>query len=465
MSQISDSDMHIYTGSVDFETSKSDEVVASSVVKQEQNLEESPQTSSEDSNARKRCIFCDQQRKRLKGHYQTLHVCGSEDVIKSLAEVMNDLNLIAKINDACEKNQIILYHNVCKLNYEYQLESQIAANKPKSKWHILRAVHKIAYDEVCSYIREHVIGKKSCFLLNFFIRLYVDTLREAREEYEREDLSINLEANCHLEEKLLQTFPKEITIVTLRKKKIVKPCTGVLLKGNDLDALEKQDILQRAALILRREINEIEHQPLPDQLKMSDLIKGECILPTSLRCFYETVLNGPNYRRKSSANSKRFTESFSADLIYASGKLKPSKHITLGLAIKGLTNSKNIVNILNKYGHCCSYTSLEELETEATFASGNRLEICPEDILRTTNLCTGLAFDNFECFADTLSGKDTLHDTVGIIYQNIDTAQNNSDVRENIATDIRPEGSTKRRRTYDTESHELESYAKKTTIS
>ena len=74
--------------------------------------------------------------------------------------------------------------------------------------------------------------------------------------------------------------------------------------------MEKEDILQRAALILRHEIREIEHRPLPDQLKIVDLINGEFALPTSLTRFYETLLT------RSSSNNKRISESFSADLIY-----------------------------------------------------------------------------------------------------------------------------------------------------
>ena len=31
----------------------------------------------------------------------------------------------------------------------------------------------------------------------------------------------------------------------------------------------------------------------------------------------------------------------------------------------------------------------------------------------------GLAFDNYDRFTETLSGKDTLHDTVGIAYQTV----------------------------------------------
>lgn len=100
----------------------------------------------------------------------------------------------------------------------------------------------------------------------------------------------------------------------------------------------------------------------------------------------------------------------------SNGKIKPSKHFNLGITIKSLTNSKKIVNLLNRTGHCCSYTILG-LETEATFTACLWSEICPEDIIQEKNVCTGLAFDNFDRFVDTDTGKDTMHDTVGIIFQ------------------------------------------------
>lgn len=453
-------DVFINTDSVGSQSSYFNEADVGAL--QEQNVNDSLQTSSENSNVSEKCIFCDKERKCFKSRWQNLHVCVTEDSLQSVAEELHDSNLLTKINDIREREGIIFYHNICRKNYEYQLQSQIDANKPKGKWHILRDIHKIAYEQVCCYIREHVIEKKNCFFLNFFLKLYVENLKETSETSSADDLCINFEANFHLEEKLLQTFPTEITIVTLKKKKIVKPYVRVLLNNEDFHGLEESDILHKAALILRNKIHAISQELLPNELKTKDLIKGECELPTSLIRFYDTILSGPSYRRKNSENSRRYSKSFSSDLIYAvtNGRLKTSK--TLGLAIKGLTNSKKIINILNKYGHCCGYTVLEELETEATFASSNRFEICPEDISRTTNLCTGLAFNNFDRFVDTPSGKDTLHDTVGIIYQNIDnTAQNDSIIRENIVSDDRPEGSKKRRRTFDAVTCDLESYAKK----
>lgn len=63
------------------------------------------------------------------------------------------------------------------------------------------------------------------------------------------------------------------------------------------------------------------------------------------------------------------------------------------------SNSEKIINIVNRLCHYCIYTLLEELETEATFASVVHSDMCSEDILRTSNLHAGLAF------VDTTGGK------------------------------------------------------------
>jgi hypothetical protein len=138
---------------------------------------------------------------------------------------------------------------------------------------------------------------------------------------------------------------------------------------NDLDLLEEEDILDRAVLILRKRIRNIERRRLPDDLTTDALLKGECDVPQTLLNFYSTIIS-TKYPAKMSKNVERLAKSLSEDLIYVvtNGNMKTSKHINLGLAMKSLTNSRKIINILNKYGHCCSYTTLEELETEAIFA-------------------------------------------------------------------------------------------------
>lgn len=211
----------------------------------------------------------------------------------------------------------------------------------------------------------------------------------------------------------------------------------------------------------------IKVKKLPEKLTETDLIRGECDIPSPVIEFYSTLLAGKSHRRRRSIHLKRTVESLSSDVIFAvsNGKIKPSKHISLGITIKSLTNSKKIVHLLNRSGHCCSYTILEGLETEATFTACLRSEICPEDIIQEKNLCTGLAFDNFDRFVDTDTGKDTLHDTVGIIFQNIvdyGPIEQGTVVEENIGNDNRecPITGSKRRRTFDVVMHELEPYLK-----
>lgn len=48
----------------------------------------------------------------------------------------------------------------------------------------------------------------------------------------------------------------------------------------------------------------------------------------------------------------------------------------------------------------------------ATFSACDTINISPEDAVLAPNLCTGVAFDNY----DGRTGKDSLYDTVGIFF-------------------------------------------------
>ena len=89
------------------------------------------------------------------------------------------------------------------------------------------------------------------------------------------------------------------------------------------------------------------------------------------------------------------------------------------VAAKSMTGSKKLIGMLNRYGHYISYTTTEELETELTFADTSSSKISPPDLVPDSSLTVGIAYDNFDWFVETLSGKNTLHDTVGIAYQSV----------------------------------------------
>ncbi|GFV72320.1 hypothetical protein TNCV_637821 [Trichonephila clavipes] len=144
-----------------------------------------------------------------------------------------------------------------------------------------------------------------------------------------------------------------------------------------------------------------------------------------LDSFFKALIGGKDIRHRDEVNCHRLSNSSAFDAIYC----------------------------------CCNYNTLEELETEATISSVNRSQICPTDIIQSPSLSTCVAFDNFDGYFYTLSGKDTLHDTIGLIYQNVsddyDIELNSSSISGNLDIPLPP---TKRRRTFNEEIPELPSF-------
>lgn len=98
----------------------------------------------------------------------------------------------------------------------------------------------------------------------------------------------------------------------------------------------------------------------------------------------------------------------------------------LGMAMKILlTGSRRVMEILNWLGH-----TIQELETELTFPTTNIDSCTPIGTILNSEQATGVTFDNFDRFVETLTGKDTLHSTVDIAYhssiQQLRLCSNNS---------------------------------------
>lgn len=358
----------------------------------------------------KACIFCNFVRKKNKGRWQNVHSCENDSVLNniiSLATKRVDSSLLQKISKLKSENIKIEYHSICLHNYKNN--ENLPTDMNRTNWHIMRDIHKIVFQEICAFITENIITKSRNYFLQFLYTLYKDSLaKKCKKKGLQTDVSANLFTSQHLEQKILTTFNKKIKIIIMRNKKIVtSKRDNVALDEIEFQNIQNSDILQRAALLLRQDIMKIETNKFPEKLSEQHLINGECSIPSAINDFYVTLLSGCSRRRKRSSNCLRIAKSFSQDIIYAvrNGSVKTSKHVTLGMALKNLTSSRKVIDILNRYGHCCSYNVLEELETEATFSCSNRSDICPQDILQTRNLLTGIAFDNFDRFVDTSTGK------------------------------------------------------------
>lgn len=116
-------------------------------------------------------------------------------------------------------------------------------------------------------------------------------------------------------------------------------------------------------------IKNVDSHPLPRRLTADDIIRGECEIPEELFNFIYNLVYRPNvYEENADSTTPKIT-SICSDIIYAvtKGRCKPGKNLTLGLAMKYLSNYQQVITMLNRYGHSIGYSLTEELETEMTY--------------------------------------------------------------------------------------------------
>lgn len=407
-----------------------------------------------------KCFFCNLSRKKLG--QQTIHLVKSAndilfEKIVTNATALNDREVLSKI-EALGTNRVLCYHNNCKLVY-FSKSIGAIIERTETDWHITRNINELVDNELYSFIAENTIKLKQCYSLKFLVEYTKSALFKLfSEKYDTFHTTITSNS---LLQKIQKKFDKELQIIQMHNRKIIAPKDGCIISDKTFSEFEERESFERVAFLLRQKFLAIKKNPLPATLTTSDLIKGECTIPEDILQFLRALICGNDHRTVKSCGRARKVNSVAQDLVYAihNGKIKTSKQITLGMTMKSITSSRRVVDLLNKYGQCCSYNTIEELETEATFSTLSKSVICPEDIRLSPYYSTGVAFDNYDRFVETCSGKDTLHDTVGIIYQNVESHFPDTDEPE-IDYAINPP-LAKRRRTFEAISGEIVPYTKK----
>ncbi|GFT76594.1 hypothetical protein TNCV_3678301 [Trichonephila clavipes] len=320
------------------------------------------------------CVFCSREHKKLRSKMLSLHKADTNQFKSSVLPSIEDQEEYADLLNQLKKfSDPKISYTECRVNLNNKISS---SRKPlsKSDWHCHQEYHQLAFNEISEIIEEDVFKKGRCYLLVYLHELYIDSLEKI---FEENSVKINSTFTAHhLEEKILKTFSK----------------------------------------------HQMEKNKLPiKNITAQHLMSREVSIPPQLLDFYFTLLSGCNKKRKKSMKCARQVRSYSQDVIFAvhDGHVKTPKHIMLGMTLKSLTSSRKIIDIINRYGHCISYQGIEELETEITYSS-EQSSLCSETILKNPALFIDVAYDNFDRFVETTNGKDTLHNTVGIIYQNID---------------------------------------------
>ena len=154
------------------------------------------------------------------------------------------------------------------------------------------------------------------------------------------------------------------------------------------------------------------------------LVSDNVWQPSCLEQFLECLLSVKSDRTE---NRQRLVTSFAQDICKAvmNGKWMLPKHLLLGMTLQHFTRSAEVITLVNRFGHCASYSRVIELETAMCKAIDERQGVIPSTISPNRNLVTHLCWDNFDLTEETPSGAGTTHTAHGIIVQEVSTAKEN----------------------------------------
>ena len=328
------------------------------------------------------------------------------DQLDKAAESAGEEEIRRKI-EACHDLPSFRYHKRCKSIIKYgEQQKQRELENTANDWHVIRLFHKIAFNEICAFVEDNVIQNKMYYYIDFLRKLCNDSMRMQIHESNAEESYSDIQSS-KLESKLMNKYSEVIQFKVLIKKKIVYPRNITIPENFNTEPLDKIDLLQQAAIILRQDIFSIKKREPPDAIDDAEIARGECTIPDSILIFNETLLSGGSSRRRHIEKCKRLTSSFAQDVIFGvtKGQVKLAKHLQLGIVLKSLTASRKILDIINRFGHSCSYNVIEEIETEAAIFLTAAYQAYPEDTIRSPHLCTGLAFKNLVVSLILQAGK------------------------------------------------------------
>lgn len=320
----------------------------------------------------------------------------------------------------------ISYHSSCLAEYEHKASFGCRPSKKSSSselnvWAIRRVVHNKTFARVTEHVDEKLVRDRQVLALKDIFQMYSSLFEEEIAPYKQQSNKASYTGQ-HLCSKLLEKFPS-LTKTVYKMRTFLHRAD---LELNELFAkgFQAEDNLMPQirflAFEIRRKIFEQEKRSLPKHnISVENICEGECTIPIELHALISSIVKGPKDVSNERVDVK--IRSICSSIIYttSSGTIKPSSCLCLALITKSLTGSRRMIEILNRMGHCVSYTVVEGLETELAYGCAANTNILPYGLVPVPTLRTHVAFDNYDKFVETSSGKDTLHDTVGIVYQNM----------------------------------------------
>lgn len=297
-------------------------------------------------------------------------------------------------NKMPKETDSIYYHKHCVVKAEHSVCYQKTPQVPPNY---------ASFTYVTNFVQLEVVRKQNVYLFSDVFEIYKEHYNDINDENQK------LWRKDHLLQKLKQNV-KHLRTTIIKKNCIIYSSNLQLSElCTKLKLIQDNSSIRAASYAVREKI-----------MKM----KRDSHVPPELVSLILSIIRGPKPSKNSRIMKKvRAISDFIVNCT-TRGKIRTKTCVGLGLVVKSKTGSKELIEILNKLGVSISYSLVDEIETELAYHESNA-SILPMGVkARMPNLCTGVAFDNYDRYVETATGRDTLHDTVGIVYQNISAESN-----------------------------------------
>lgn len=369
-----------------------------------------------------KCLLCNKLRKKRKGKEETLTKCkttSASNLIKEKALTIPDYDIQAKVNDTDLVAREAYYHCSCyrMLTHEDERNSTQARGDEEAKDR--NVSHVAAFEYISDYVNESIINNSNVGRLGMLKEKYLLFMQQNYPEhynpnYKTDKLKGKIQRRFGDKVKFWQPYYHTELIYSAHVQSGQAVETAFQTAASDSRRLEESAMFLRSTIIAAyREAPALPWPPPP-----GNELKEWNFPPEHLSNFLSALLVGKSMDALSADNT-RSVLSTGRDIMYAvtKGKWMTPTHILLGMSVWHLTGRADIVRLLNRFGHCVSYSRLPEILTAIHMASKDHNSPIPPGIKMQGSEVLHFCWDNFDLNEETASGAGTTYSTHGLVVQ------------------------------------------------
>ena len=391
------------------------------------------------------------------------------ETIKEAARCLNDQGLVISLSEINTARSRLKYHGRCYREYMYKTNrTQQSTDKVETP---VKDPFIKAFIMLTDEIDDDLFVQGKAFTLKYLLQRYTELLAETKTEqtnYHTKNLQYRLKSH-YGDRVIIQvqggwsrsnimfssaiTVGQAISAVAALQESItlLSECGENQHKpeNSTVNNEDRVNTLYYSAKYLRSELQKVKEKENVQNSQVISNEHAESLVPDSLYMFVRWLLEDESGKHPISEQKEkslkpdvhRLILSLSQDLIFACNRsVLPPKHIGIGIAIKHLTGSKELIRMMNRFGHCISYDAVIRLENR--FMQQEFGDNKDADVTIPSNISKGkfvqAAADNLDFNEETLDGKQTTHATTLVLYQRAGNGRFGAEVNTKAGKERKP---------------------------